>query len=283
MRRILSLALALVMLLSMTACIGKKIVEALQPTPEPTAVPTEVPTPEPTEVPTPTPEPTPKPLEAADIVGIWTLTKIKYGDSIIAASDFNMELYLEFLENGTVNYVSITFGEYEEETSAFTINDYQILLKDSDEPITYDPEKDELSFLLEEASNDKNMEVILSRTPDAVIPTAPEPAAEEGLASKIIGTWNLSYAMVGEMKVGKELLGETKMTLVFKEDGSAVLSNQEQTLDTGLTWKTESETAIGLYAYDVMKVYEINYIPETNELMLLEEQSGVKMYFEKTE
>ena len=286
MKKILTFALALVMLLSLNACVAKKIAEAIIPTAAPTAAPTEVPTPEPTEVPTPepteeptpTPEPTPKPLEAADLIGIWSLTSIRYGDSTLSPSDFGMEMYLEFREDGTVRAIQNTYGEYDEDTSTFTIEDG--VLKINGEPaITYDAEADTLSFSLDE--NGTQAEMILIRTPDAVLPTPPPEAAPDDLAAQIVGTWDLSYAIISNSKIPKDLLGETSMTFVFNEDGSASMSNQTQTIDQGLTWKVESAASIGLYAYNVQKIYEMSYDPDAKVLSLYEESSGVTLAFEK--
>ena len=280
MRRFLILALALLMLLSTTACLSRKIAEVLIPTPEPTAVPTAVPTEVPT--PEPTPEPTQKPLEAADLAGIWSLTSIRYGDSTLAPSDFGMEMYLEFREDGTVRAIQNSNGDYSEETAPFTIRENTLVFTEngSETEVAYDPEADTLTFFLEE--NGTQIGMILSRTPDAVLPEPPaaQAATDE---SAFVGTWELSHAVYSGITIPADQLPEEGLiTLYFNEDGTAAMRSGGQYLnDSGIFWKLNG-SVVQFGAYGAV-IYELEYDFDTGLLKLHEAETNVDFYLKKAD
>ena len=111
---------------------------------------------------------------------------------------------------------------------------------------------------------------------ETVAPTAIAPLP-------IAGRWTLSYATDGENRYAGEDFGDQTITLVFSEDGSAQMFGSERTVDSGMSWVTESETTVGLYAHGVTKICEIVYEAGTETLMLFDAESGTNLYFEKAE
>lgn len=267
---------ALVLAFALCGCSAVKMMQALAPTAAPveeaaeapteapTPTPTEVPTPEPTE--TPTPEPTQKPFGAEDVYGVWSATKILYGDSIINTADLGAEVYFEFREDGTVYCVSSSVDDYDEETMAFEVEGTEVIFHDRVSDVTgvYDPETDTIAVEQESGGM-----FILERTPDAKVPERRDDSGDD--EDSPVGKWELTKAVVLDQEVSAAAIGQY-MCFLLNADGSAAQITDSGT-ENRLSWTLDGDT-ITLSAYTV-KVFELKYDGET--LTLPWETSGVEV------
>ncbi|MBR0508160.1 MAG: lipocalin family protein [Clostridia bacterium] len=96
-----------------------------------------------------------------------------------------------------------------------------------------------------------------------------------GSASPIVGTWNLTKAIVSGIEVTAEQMGQS-MSFTFNADGSASMTAKGTTTD-GLSW-TFANNVLKLSVQGV-SLYDLNYDGST--LTLHEPNSGVDLIFER--
>lgn len=252
MKRYLTLALAVIMMLSLLACGGK--------TEEPAAEPAVVE--QPTEAPTEEPAP-----EAKGIVDTWTLTSMVGEGVTMDAAAFGLTMTFTFNEDGTV--VVVAYGEEENDTYTFADNTLVIVSEGTEIPGTYDPETD--TIVLEQ----DGVKLSLARggEPEVKETATAAPAVKGDVET--VGTWTLTKALVSGVEVTAETMGQS-MEFTFNADGSASMVYNGEGTD-GLNW-AEADGIVKLTAYGT-DLYDFRYNDVT--LVLHESQSGVDMIFEK--
>ena len=73
--------------------------------------------------------------EPGDVLGIWYLTSIVYGDTAMNPADFGMEITLELNEDGTANMGTV--GDDDVETGTWVIAGDQIIISTDGEDIEF--------------------------------------------------------------------------------------------------------------------------------------------------
>ncbi len=263
MKRILLIALALVLALSLIACGSKEEPAAAAPAAE---APAEEKEPVVTEAPTEEP----KPQWPETIVDVWVLSIVEMEGVTLNASDVGLSGTMDFRADGTVAIAML--GEEDQETYTVSGNNVTISDGTTDNLGVYDPESDRITF---EMDGGKLVIVRGSSVPE----TAPASAPAEAVAATeadVIGTWNLSEARVSGISLPVSALGEISMSFIFNADGTATLISNGQNTD-GLSWEIQDGKVVLSRAGTVL--YEIAF--DGTMLLLDEPNSGTTLCFSK--